>query len=181
LIDFQHEYSPEGRLALHGLQAAAHTAQGLAHAADRAGVPVIHVHHVARQPGAAVFAPGTRGAMPLPEPAIGPTHAVVIKHWPSAFQDTDLAARLQAQGIGTLVITGCMTHNCVDSTARAAMHLGFTVAVVPQACATRGLPGPAGGQTLTAQQVHETSLAALADRHARLIDASAVLAMWQEG
>lgn len=42
---------------------------------------------------------------------------VLVKHFPSAFHRTDLRARLAAQGIDTLLITGLTTSGCVRATA----------------------------------------------------------------
>ena len=58
-----------------------------------------------------------------------------------------------------MVITGMMTHMCVDATARAAADLGFKVIVVEDACATRDLNY--GETTIPAEHVHKAFLAAL--------------------
>jgi len=66
---------------------------------------------------------------------------------------------LQAEGVKRLVITGMMTHMCVDATARAAADLGFKVIVVEDACATRDLSY--GDTVIPAEHVHKAFLAAL--------------------
>lgn len=179
LIDFQREYGADGRLPLPGLGAAAVQAQRLAESFDRQGAPVIHVHHVARAAHGVPFASEEPGITPLPVPAMASGHRRLRKAWPSAFQETDLQALLQAAGIRQVVIAGAMTHNCVDSTARAALHLGLDVVVVQDACATRALPGVTGGD-IGAEQVHTISLAALADRHARVASVRDLLCAWDE-
>ena len=51
----------------------------------------------------------------------------------SAFFGTSLAAMLTAQGIDTLIITGCSTSGCVRATAVDGMQHGFRV-IVPREC-----------------------------------------------
>ena len=58
-----------------------------------------------------------------------------------------------------MVITGMMTHMCVDATARAASDFGFQVIVAEDACATRDLKY--GDTTIPAEHVHKAFMAAL--------------------
>lgn len=50
---------------------------------------------------------------------------VIVKKYPSAFFETDLDARLKAEGVDTLVICGCTTSVCVRATTIDAMALGY--------------------------------------------------------
>jgi len=177
LLDFQREYEREGRLPLDGFGAAAHEADRLVQAADACGVPVIHVHHVAAQANAALFDRDGTGIMPTHKPAMGANHLKLIKHWPSAFHDTALLQELNQRDIHTVVLAGCMTHNCVDSSARHALHLGFQVMIAGDACATRALPA-ADGTAIPADMVHRTTLAGLADRHASVMAVNEVVSKW---
>lgn len=177
LLDFQREYERDGRLPLEGFGAASHEADRLVQAADACGVPVIHVHHVAVQANAALFGRNGTGIMPTQKPAMGAHHLKLIKQWPSAFHDTDLLQELKQRDIHTVVLGGCMTHNCVDSTARHALHLGFQVLIAGDACATRALPS-ADGTAIPADVVHRTTLAGLADRHATVMAVNEVVSTW---
>lgn len=177
LLDFQGEYTREGRLPLDGFGAAAHEAQRLARSADASGWPVIHVHHVAAQAHAALFDRDGPGVAPAPVPSMDAHHIQLIKHWPSAFHETALLPALRQRDVRTLVLAGCMTHNCVDSTARQALHLGFQVVIAADACATRALPA-ADGSTLAADAVQRTVLAGLADRHAWVTSTDEVVSKW---
>ena len=47
-----------------------------------------------------------------------------------AFFDTTLAADLAAAGIKQVVICGCMTEYCIDTTVRRAVSLGYDVILV---------------------------------------------------
>ena len=55
----------------------------------------------------------------------------------SAFFGTDLAATMRQQGIGTIVLAGTTTPNCVRSTAYDGLALGFNVAVLRDATSSR--------------------------------------------
>lgn len=176
LIDFQREYV-DGALPLPDVAHAACQASELVAAAERVGVPVIHVHHEAASALAPAFAPGSPGAQAMSELPVASGHHRIVKQWPSSFKGTPLHALLQDLRVQHLVVAGLMTHNCVDSTAREAMHLGYTVTVVRDACATRDLPDGQGA-VIPASQVHKASLAALADRHADVVNASEVLGAW---
>lgn len=179
VIDFQREYF-DGKLPIPDGRAALAAAAQLVAAADRNGMPVIHVHHVAANPAAPLFASGSSGAEPVAEMAPARHHATVIKRLPSAFAGTELADLLQARQCKTVIACGLMTHNCVDSTVRDALHLGLAPIVVADACATRDLPGAAGGAAIPAQQLHEAVLAGLADRVADVMTTAQVLGMLPE-
>tara|TARA_B110001454_G_scaffold192721_1_gene193212 strand:- start:1196 stop:2317 length:1122 start_codon:yes stop_codon:yes gene_type:complete len=177
LLDFQREYERDGRLPLDGFGAAAHEADRLVQAADACGVPVIHVHHVAAQANAALFHRHGTGIMPTQKPRLGAHHLKLIKHWPSAFHDTALLQELKQRDIHTIVLAGCMTHNCVDSTARHALHLGFQVLIAGDACATRALPAT-DGTVISADVLQRSTLAGLTDRHATVMAVNEVVSKW---
>ena len=61
---------------------------------------------------------------------------VIEKTQYDAFLYTDLEEVLRASGIKSLVLTGVMTHLCVETTARAAFTRGFEVFVPADAVAT---------------------------------------------
>lgn len=66
---------------------------------------------------------------------------VVVKQYASAFFGTSLAATLNADGIDTLIITGCTTSGCIRATAVDAVQNGFR-AIVPRECVGDRHPGP---------------------------------------
>ena len=174
LIDYQNEYC-SGPLALPDEPAASKAARQLRAWADQAGIAVIHVLH--RAPATApIFAPDSLGATPIAGLAPTEGETVIHKNLPSAFAGTGLHDVLQAQGLEMLLIAGYMTHNCVDSTARAAFHRGYRVGVVADACATRDLPGT-DGKTIPAAVVQAAVLAGLGDRIAEIIDIAGLVAL----
>jgi nicotinamidase-related amidase len=174
IIDAQREYL-EGAVPLHGIEAAIDEAAAVLAMARKHATPVFHiVHHAPRGSGA--FAEGA----PLTEivPALAPKseEAIIAKNLPNAFAGTDLAERIRATGRSDVIITGFMTHMCVSASARAALDLGFRTTVVAAATGTRALPDPLGGAALTAEAVHKTALAELADRFATITPNAAALA-----
>ena len=163
VVDAQREYV-DGRLPLPGVEAALGNIATLLAAARAAGAPVVHVQHKG-QPGG-LFGPDTPGFALAPQATALPGETVVEKGLPNAFAGTTLKDALAAAGRKRLVVVGFMTHMCVSSTARAALDHGFGAVVVSDATATRDLPAPGGDGIVPAATLHETELAALADRFA---------------
>jgi nicotinamidase-related amidase len=100
------------------------------------GGPVIHVRHESPE-GEPFFVAGSPGAEIIPAVAPDEGEQVVVKNYPNAFRDTDLKARLEAEGVNDVIIVGAMTHMCIDATARAAADQGYNVTIVEDATATR--------------------------------------------
>jgi nicotinamidase-related amidase len=98
---------------------------GLIARARVASVPVIYIQHDG-SPGHRLE-PGTSGWLLRPEIAPQPGERVIHKRACDAFFETTLGAELAAAGIQRLVICGCMTQYCVDTTARRAVSLGYDV------------------------------------------------------
>lgn len=71
------------------------------------------------------------------ELAPAPGEPVVVKPSWSAFFGTDLGALLRAGDIGTLVLAGTTTPNCVRSTAYDGLARGFNVAILRDATSSR--------------------------------------------
>jgi nicotinamidase-related amidase len=61
-----------------------------------------------------------------------------------------------------------MTHMCLSTSVRTALHRGFKCTIVANACATRDLPDGQGG-VVSADVLHRAELAALADRFACVV------------
>lgn len=62
---------------------------------------------------------------------------IVVKKYASGFFGTDLAQRLQALGVDTVLIAGMTTSGCVRATAVDACQLGFRALVVREAVGDR--------------------------------------------
>lgn len=72
-----------------------------------------------------------------PELSPAPGEPVITKPSWSAFFGTDLAATMRQRGIGTIVLAGTTTPNCVRSTAYDGLARGFNVAVLRDATSSR--------------------------------------------
>jgi nicotinamidase-related amidase len=163
VIDAQREYV-DGKLPLPGVASALDEIGRLLARARAARAPVIHIVHQGRSGGA--FGPDTPGFEVAAPATPAPGEAVVSKTLPNAFASTDLASRLAALKKPQVLLVGFMTHLCVEATARASIDLGFKATVIASATATRDLPDPLTGQTVTAAEVQRNALTAIADRFA---------------
>jgi nicotinamidase-related amidase len=162
VIDAQREYV-DGALPLPGVEPALDNIAKLLAAARKAGSPIVHVQHRGRPAG--LFDPEKPAFELAPQAAARDDEEIVGKALPNAFAGTRLKDVLDAAGGKRIVLAGFMTHMCISSTARAALDLGYQTAVAADACATRDLPRTDGG-TISAADLHEAELAALADRFA---------------
>lgn len=165
MIDLQNEYS-EGPLALHKIDSAVSHAATLLRRARDAGTPIVHIAHVGA-PGGAFDRTAHRGQIMN---AVAPENGelVIEKRKPNALADTSLHDELQKIGRKDLILAGFMTHMCISSTARAAFDLGYSNTIAAETCSTRALPNPAGG-AVDATVLHDSALAALADRFACIV------------
>jgi nicotinamidase-related amidase len=170
VIDAQNEYV-DGKLPLPGVKPALENIARLLAKAREDGGRIIHVQHRGRAGGA--FDPATKAFAIANEAAPKAGETVVEKPLPNAFAGTTLNETLASMGTKRLVLAGFMTHMCVSSTARAALDLGYQTTVVADACATRDLPSGAGD--ISAADLHQAELAALADRFSIVCDTEALV------
>ena len=98
------------------------------HAARRAGAPVIVVQHDGGPRHR--LAPGGEGWRLRDEIAPLAGEPLVRKRSCDSFFETDLAAHLAERDVTRLVIGGCMTQFCVDTTCRRAVSLGYDVTLL---------------------------------------------------
>jgi gluconolactonase len=125
--------------------------QGLAAAARRAGMPVIHVWYLVEPgaPGLKQNAPlfqgvkGTNGLVrgswgAAPAEGLEPQEGdfVVEKMRMNAFYDTRLDTLLRGFGTDTLIITGAWTNMSIEHTARHAADAGYEVVVCSDGTST---------------------------------------------
>ena len=163
IIDAQKEYLA-GPLALSGMDAAVANIKQLLGAARAANRPIVHVRHLGTHGG--LFDPqGERGEFIAGLEPLG-DETVIEKLLPSAFHGTELKKRLEDLGPLDLIVCGFMSHSSVSTTVRAAKNLGFRCTLVEDACATRDLPHKGG--VLSAEHVHQTEMAIMADNFATL-------------
>ena len=174
IVDVQNDYFENGAMELVGPLPASENAKLLLAKFREENLPIVHVHHLGVSPDATFFLPGTEGAEihANVKPAAG--EKTVQKYYPNSFRETDLLEHLQGLDIKEVVITGMMTHMCIDATTRAARDLGFECTVIGDACATRDLE--VNGAQVKAADVQTAFLAALSFFYANVQDTKEYLA-----
>ena len=80
---------------------------------------------------------------------------------------------MELVGVGDIVISGAMSHMCIDATVRAAFDLGFTCMVADDACATKNLTFR--DKTIHASEVHAAFMAALSGSYATVRPTKAII------
>jgi nicotinamidase-related amidase len=109
---------------------------------------------------------GTEGHQVIPQLSPQPSEFIVPKYRSSGFWGTNLDMILGSNGLETLVITGCTTEGCVESTARDALFNDYYV-VVAEDCVASDLP-----------EQHAASLVLMRKRF-DVVTSDAVTAVWR--
>lgn len=115
-------------------------------------------------PSLAQLIRGTRWVDIDPHLRRRPSEPVIEKKYASAFFGTSLASTLTAEGIDTLVITGCTTSGCVRASVVDALQNGFR-AIVPRECVGDRSP-----------EQHAANLVDMDGKYGDVVDLSEVLA-----
>jgi len=167
LIDLQNDYFPHGKMELHESEKAVQNASRLLNIFRQHQLPVFHIQHISVRPGATFFLPDSEGVEihPTVKPVDGEN--VIQKHYPNSFRKTTLLENLQKASIQQIVVSGMMTHMCVDATVRAATDYGYECLIVHDACATRNLKY--AGREVAAQDVQTTMLATLNGSYGKVV------------
>ncbi len=167
VVDAQKEYT-EGLLPLWEIEPSVDALSRFLIRARAAKTPVIHVVQVGA-PGGRIFDPQRRFVEIIDKVRPGAGEPVVEKHLPSSFTHTTLEAELTRIGRKDLIITGYMTHMCLNSTTRDAAEAGCRCTIVAELTTTRDLPDGRGG-VIPAPAVRAVNLASLADRFAIVVE-----------
>jgi len=92
------------------------------------GIPVLFIQHDG-QPGHRLER-GSPGWKIRPEIAPAPGEPVIHKSACDSFFQTTLSAELESRNIRRLIVAGCMTQYCVDTSVRRAISLGYDVTLI---------------------------------------------------
>ncbi|MFF8370237.1 isochorismatase family protein [Streptomyces lydicus] len=171
LIDYQNTYTT-GVLELTGWESALDAAAALLARARKAGTKVIHVMN----DGGTGSPYDIRAEIGRIHPRVAPVEGepVVVKTAaPNAFVGTDLGEHLDAAGHKNVIIAGFMTNMCVTFTAEGAFLRGNQPTVVADACATRPLQTVVAD--VSAEQLHHSALATIADLYGVVVASEASL------
>lgn len=144
ILDMQEYFiDPASHAAVPSAEAIIPVIASLAEAYMEAGLPVIMTRHLNTDADAGMLAKWWEDLIREDEPgsiitgALRADGAVVVeKTQYDAFHMTRLGEILSGRGTETLVITGVMTHLCVESTARSAFVKGYEVFIPADAVAT---------------------------------------------
>ncbi|MBN6513895.1 cysteine hydrolase family protein [Acinetobacter pittii] len=158
IIDVQNDYFKNGKMELVGPDQALEKIKQLQQYFSDKNLPIIYVQHI-NPPQASFFQENTDGVLLHPELSAGSDSLIVTKHYPNSFLETNLDELLKAHQIEQLVITGMMTHMCIDSGTRAAKELGYQPILIADTTATRDLSY--AGKTTKAEDVQTAFLTAL--------------------
>jgi nicotinamidase-related amidase len=110
----------------------------LARATREEGGTVIFVQH--EEPEGNLLEPNTPGWELLPAMERDPVDPIVRKKACDAFYETELQSLLEQLNAKKLIVTGCATDFCVDTTVRAAASRDYEVVVVADGHTTRDRP-----------------------------------------
>lgn len=175
LVDIQQDYFPNGRMEVVGAVEASHVAKRLLDRFRKNNLPIVHIQHIAARPGATFLLPKTEGISFHENVTPLPGEAVIKKHFPNSFRDTELEEYLLSKGIKDLVICGMMSHMCIDATTRAAFDKGYACIVAYDACATRNLAFH--GLDIPASHVHGAYMAALGAVYAKVLSTAEIIGL----
>lgn len=173
LVDIQQDYFPKGRMEVVGAVEAGRAAIKLLNHFRAKKLPVVHVQHISTRADATFFLPDTEGINFYEGVRPLAAEAVVGKHFPNSFRDTNLHEYLESQKIKELVICGMMSHMCIDATVRAAFDGGYTCIVAHDACAARNLVF--NGIDIPAMHVHGAYMAALGAVYAQVMSTGEII------
>jgi len=160
IIDIQKDYFEGGAIELVNPVEASLNARKILDYFRENHLPIAHIQHVSANPEAMpIFVEGTKGfdIHENVKPLDG--EKVFRKYFPNSFRGTGLLEYLKENEVTEVVITGMMTHMCVDATTRAAFDFEYKCTVIGDACASRDLE--INGNTVKSADVHHAFLAAL--------------------
>jgi nicotinamidase-related amidase len=135
--------------------------------ANKFNIPVILIQHTAPQKDSKTFVKGS-SEWQLHSEVLKRKHNYIIeKSLPGSFTGTNLDELLKSGDIDTVVITGYMTQMCCDTTARQAMHLGYSVEFLSDSTGTLNISNYAG--EIKADELHKAILITQAMRFSKVM------------
>ncbi|MBF7688235.1 isochorismatase family protein [Acinetobacter rathckeae] len=139
IIDVQNDYFVNGKYPLHEPIAVLKNINALEHYFLNQNLPIIYIQHINNAPNATFFLKNSLGSQLHKGLLLKNNSTIIIKEFPNSFLHTNLLTTLTELSVKRLVITGMMTHMCIDTTTRAAKDLGFDNILIHDATTTREL------------------------------------------
>ena len=155
------------RFSIHRLKRPYRTLAAPISVAKEHQIPIVVVKQIASE-SSPIFAEGSHGSELLAAIDESGADLVVTKTLPSAFFETNLKEWLISHDLKTLVVTGFMSQNCVESTIRHAAHDGFGVEYLHDASGTVSFKNKMG--YLSAKEMHEATNIVLQSRFAAVLE-----------
>lgn len=159
IIDVQNDYFPNQKMELAKADIAVENINKLEDKFLHDGNPIIYIQHIKNVQNADFFGVGTFGAELHQKLKFNDKSIIIEKHYPNSFFETNLLQQLKKLQVDQLVITGMMTHMCVDSTTRAAKEFNFNPILIGDATATKDLSF--SDRKISAEKVQLSFLSAL--------------------
>lgn len=159
VIDIQNDYFENGAWELVGSTEASLQAKKMIEHFRANDLPIAHIQHLSVDKNIPFFHQGTPGSEIHENVKPLKGEKIVQKNYPNSFRDTDLLEYLKSNNVTEVIITGMMSHMCVDATTRAAKDLGFECTVIADACASKDQE--LAGKIVKAEDVHTAFIAAL--------------------
>ncbi|WP_436715546.1 cysteine hydrolase family protein [Roseiconus lacunae] len=157
VIDVQREYF-EGALPVRHPEGHLEKILNVMDAAHDANVPTVVVRHHQPDPESPIFCKGSDLWQLHEQVESRPRDIIIDKQLPGSFTNTQLDSFLKEREIDTVCVTGYMTQVCCDTTARQAMHLGYSVEFLNDATGTLDVENKAG--SVSAEELHRSILVA---------------------
>jgi nicotinamidase-related amidase len=166
VIDVQNEYFT-GKLPVTYPQGSLDNIIKAMTAASDQHVPIVVVQHTAPQQDSMTFRKGSHEWSLHPAIEVQSYDYLIEKNLPGSFTGTNLEQWLRERSIDTVVVSGYMTQMCCDTTARQAMHLGFSVEFLSDGTGTLQISNAAG--TIGAEELHKAILITQAMRFSKVL------------
>jgi len=173
IIDVQNDYFPDGKMELVNSTEASIKIKSLIKQLRKVPIEIVHIQHISVRPGATFFLPNTSGVEIHENVKPEGDEKVIVKNYPNSFRETELDNYLKLKGISKLLITGMMTHMCVDTTVRAAFDLGYECSVIEDCCAAKKLT--IKDREIASEFVQDSFLAALNGVFAKVLTSEEII------
>ncbi|MBS3995695.1 MAG: cysteine hydrolase [Alkaliphilus sp.] len=142
------------------------------------GIKVIYIKHVSRSEMSTYFNEGTEGVEIMEEIKPLDDEAVIVKHSPGAFFNTNLQELLKENNIDSLLITGLMTDHCCDTTTREAHALAYRNYFINDCTATFDMKDREGNN-ISREEIQRIELAILSNGFATCLNSDELMDCFQ--
>ncbi len=176
IVDLQNDYFStfkDAKWPLHKTEEAANNTLQILTKAREKNLKIIHVRHEFLGEDAPFFQEKSEGAQIHPTLLPLENEDVVLKNGVNSFKGTQLKSILDDSHINNVIITGAMSHMCIDAITRASSDYGYNCYLAHDACASRDLEF--NGVKIEATLVHAAYMASLEFGYAKVHSTNEIL------